>query len=123
MVSVADFSDQVRTILHQRSMGRCEVCATAAAVGSGAQAHHRLPRGAGGSGDPIKGRASNGLWLCLRCHTMIERNEPIVYVNGWKVRQGEFPAQVPVRLRAWGVDAWWLLDDDGMYLPADAPAA
>lgn len=91
-------------------------------VGSGAQAHHRLPRGAGGSSLPMLGRASNGLWLCDPCHRRIEKNAPEVFINGWKVRRGEIPARVPVLLRAWGVSMWWLLDDEGMYIPADHAA-
>lgn len=87
-----------------------------APVGSGAQAHHRCPRGMGGSSSIWKGRASNGLWLCQPCHALVETNTQEVYDNGWKVKHGSAPATVPVLLRTpYGHDKW-LLDDDGMYL-------
>lgn len=117
-MSVSAFSPQVRHLVHLRSQGRCEKCAAPAAVGSGAQAHHRLPRGAGGSSNPIKGRASNALWLCQRCHTYVETNVPEVYTEGWKVKHGQFPAQVPVRLATPYGKGLWLLDDAGNYLAA-----
>lgn len=99
-------------------MGRCEICGIPAPVGSGAQAHHRLPRGTGGSADPIKGQASNGLWLDLACHQMVEENDPEVYVMGWKVRHGHLPVDIPVFLLTVYGRGWWLLDDVGCYQQA-----
>lgn len=117
LVSAA-FSPQVRLIIQQRAGYRCEICAKPAPIGSGAQAHHRCPRGMGGSRTAWKGQPSNGLWLCLGCHQLVETNSDEVYDNGWKVKHGTMPADVPVLLRTVYGHGKWLLDDAGMYLSA-----
>lgn len=120
-MSASAFSPAVRLIVVQRSMGMCEACGRGLSTGPGsAEIHHRLPRGAGGSHLALKGRASNALRLCLECHRFCETNAPAVYVNGWKVRHGQIPTDVPVLLSTPYGKGWWLLDDVGCYLPADA---
>jgi 5-methylcytosine-specific restriction protein A len=114
-MTAAAFSPAVRVLIQQRAGECCERCGRPAPVGSGAQCHHRLPRGMGGSADPVKGRASNGLWLCLDCHDQVERNDPETYAAGWKVRHGQLPADVPVLLVTRYGAGLWLLDDSGNY--------
>lgn len=104
----------------ERAGGRCEICGAAVIHRQGGEVHHRLPRGSGGSSDPAKGQASNALLLCLDHHRYVETNPPDVYDNGWKIRHGHAPSEVPaLLLTLYGRDRW-LLTDDGMYVPANA---
>lgn len=101
------FTEKVRAIIVARARGRCEVCG--ARVGSGAQIHHRQPRGMGGTSQAGKGKASNGLWVHPMCHDRIEMYRERGLSRGWLVKQRDDPAVVPVKL--W--DGWFLLDDAG----------
>lgn len=116
-MSASTFSPAVREIVQLRSMGMCEACGRG--LSTGAEIHHRLPRGMGGSHLALKGRASNALRLCTDCHRFCETNDPVVYVNGWKLRHGQIPTDVAVLLSTPYGKGWWLLDDTGCYLPAD----
>lgn len=116
-MSVSEFSDVVRARLMARSGGFCEV-RVSGCWDEASQAHHRRPRGLGGSRNPQTGQASNGLMVCLPCHDYLERNRIVARDNGWIVRQSADPALVPVhRYRR-----WVLLDDQGGIAPVDVTA-
>lgn len=104
------FSKTVRDIVARRANGVCERC------GSGAPAyhiHHRRPRGIGGSKRQDTNQASNGLFVCLACHSAIESDRELSLWSGWLVRQGQEPFLVPV-LR---MGEWVRLYDDGSITP------
>ena len=114
-MSVSEFSNVVRARLMARSGGFCEVRG-ATCWDEASQAHHRRPRGLGGSRSPQTGQASNGLMVCLPCHSYVEANRELARDNGWLVRQGYNPTDVPV----WRRRRWVLLDDEGGLSPVVA---
>ena len=94
------FSKQVRDTILARANGGCELCH----FHHPEQIHHRRPRGAGGSKAADTNQAANGLALCAECHRMVESDRVAALANGWLVRQGFDPAEVPVVLRGmWAV--------------------
>jgi hypothetical protein len=106
---------KARQIVTARSGGRCELCRNNKADSWA----HRRSRGQGGLWTP-----SNGLALCgsgtSGCHGWTEHNPTLAAAGGWRlVHDHRDPAEVPVWLApALTWPGWWLLDDDGMYLPA-----
>lgn len=70
----------VRIALVQRSYGLCEVRQECNAD-QAKQAHHRRPRGMGGSRDLETNRLSNLLHVCNRCHDWIESNRDAARVG------------------------------------------
>jgi hypothetical protein len=100
---VTGFSAAVRTTIRQRAEGWCEVCGVRTIAG---QAHHRRPRGAGGSRRESR-RADAG------CHNKIESHRADAFEKGWLVRQGVDPSSVPVLYRGQFV----YLGDDGSITP------
>lgn len=60
--------------------------------------HHRRPRGAGGSKDPITNSPANGILACRPCHLEIESHRTKAFMDGWLLRQSQDPRNVPVRL-------------------------
>jgi hypothetical protein len=107
------FSPKVRQQLEQRSGGVCEICGNSAAE----QAHHRRPRGAGGTRRAETNYPSNALMLCAACHLVVETGRSESYRKGWVVRQQGDPAEVPVRYRDGQV--YLLANDGGMSLYAE----
>jgi hypothetical protein len=116
---VTGFSAAVRTTIRQRAEGWCEVCGVRTIAG---QAHHRRPRGAGGSRREDTNTPSNALWLCsgfesrradAGCHNKIESHRADAFEKGWLVRQGVDPSSVPVLYRGQFV----YLGDDGSITP------
>lgn len=101
---MSGFSTATHDMIRDRENRRCARCCK-----PGSQAHHRRPRGAGGSRQPGTNRASNGLWLCLTCHGWIESHRTESFDCGWLVASYDDPAAVAV-LRH-GVRCW--LDDFG----------
>lgn len=101
-------------LLMDRCGGICELCQSAPA----SNRHHRRPRGAGGSKDPITDSVVNLLMLCgsgtTGCHQYVESNRALAYENGWLVRQGHNPEAIPVRL----LELVYLAPD-GSYLLAE----
>lgn len=106
-----------RAALRERSQGCCEACGAASAE----HAHHRQPRGAGGTSLADPHSPANLLHLCPPCHGRVEAHrDPITgepadtYALGLHVRRGTDPWTIPVRL-AHGVygPAWWWLDHQG----------
>lgn len=114
-------SASTRTALAIRSQGRCEKCGTARA----AQAHHRRPRGMGGTSLTVKHGLASLIHVCDRCHASIEGNRARALHprHGWLVDQHVDPATVPVLLSTvnFGVALVLLADDGGINLaPGDA---
>ena len=99
------FSKAVRELVQARSGGFCEVCG----VGAVEQAHHRRPRGAGGSKAADTNNIANCLGACTQCHSMIESRREFALDRGWLVRQGHDPAEVPVVWQG----TWVQLTDEG----------
>ena len=90
-----------------REKNCCAVCGLP--INGVGHIHHRSPRGMGGG--RYANTASNLLYLHHSCHLYrVEKDREGSYRNGWLVRQGEEPSEVPVRYMLSG---WVLLDDEG----------
>jgi 5-methylcytosine-specific restriction protein A len=118
------FSPLVRYQIDERSNSFCERCGCLALNG---QAHHRRPRGMGGSRNPETNQAGNALWLCTTfdsvdggdgCHEWVESHRSEALEFGWLVPQHRTPSEVPVLRRG----LWVLLSNDGSYLTIPEPA-
>jgi len=107
-VRLTGFSPLVRSLIYERSAGRCEICDEWA---SDAQLHHRRARGMGSTRRPDTNLPSNALLLCAACHRRVESYRSQAYDNGWLVRQSGDPATTPVLRRG----VWVVLDPDGGY--------
>lgn len=109
------FTESVRELIKLRAAGRCEICGSRVL---GGHIHHRQPRGMGGSRkDESKGSAANGLYIHPGCHVTVEMSRSRALDQGWLMKQGQEPTEVPVRL--W--DGWWLLADDGTMSKVQRP--
>lgn len=104
-MSNTGFCTATRRIIITRADFWCERCGGQLGV----EAHHRRPRGAGGTNRESTNTASNGLWLCRGCHDRIEAHRAEAREFGWLVRQTEEPREVPVLYRGSLV----ILDDLG----------
>lgn len=100
-----------RTIVMERSQGRCEVCGQ-----QGLGVHHRLKRSAGGTWSP-----SNLLRLCgggtTGCHGRIEAEPKLALELAlWLPRGGPDPDDTMVLCRPtmWTL-AWWQPNSDGTW--------
>lgn len=67
-----------------------------------AQFHHRRPRGAGGTSNPVIGTAANCLTLCMNCHAWVESQRELALSTGFLVSQFRDPREVAVRHAVWG---------------------
>lgn len=85
-------------------------------------AHHRIPKGSGGSSRGILGEASNGLYLCAAHHQWTHTHPAWAGELGLLLPKLSYvdPAEVPVRLD--GGTLRVLLDNEGDFavLPGDA---
>ena len=100
MISTAD-----RRTVRTRAKGLCELCGLPC---PSPHLHHRQARGLGAGGINTP---SNLLYLHPSCHLKhIEAKRALAYENGWLVRHGANPAEVPVRYM---LDSTVLLRDDG----------
>jgi 5-methylcytosine-specific restriction protein A len=118
-VRATGFSVVVRALIRERGDGYCEICGRSPFWG---QAHHRRPRGAGGSKRNDTNLPSNALWLCSGpdgCHENVESNRALAYDNGWLVHQGANPREVAVLRRG----EWCQLLDDGSIVPVEIEVA
>lgn len=95
----------------------CEVWEVCHGARSG-PAHHRRPRGQGGSRRRDTNLPSNGLSCCPRCHDWIENHRDEAKKHGWLLEQHQSPAEVPVLRRGRLV----LLADDGTWTPTEEAA-
>lgn len=101
----AEFSPQVRGVVHARSEFVCEMCGRKPAV----EHHHRRNRGGGGTKRLDSATASACLHLCRHCHRLIGSEPDLSFTCGWLVSQYDSPLSTPVVYRGSPV----LLDDLG----------
>lgn len=96
--SAGDFTLVTKQLIYERDGGRCFRCGVGLAWGTG-NAHHRQPRGQGGSKyDYRRSLPSNGILLCaayLGCHEWIETHRQEALLNGWLVPRTMDPSKVP----------------------------
>lgn len=92
----AQITRETRELLRVRAGGLCERahCGNA----NGLEAHHRDPRGMGGTrrGEVINGLA-NLVLICHACHRSIESDREQAVADGWLIRDDVLPADQPVR--------------------------
>ena len=94
----------------KRAAGRCEVCGVRPKQ---RHAHHRRPRGMGGSTRNSTESPANYLITCVSDHLeLIEMERSKALDKGWLVTQGMDPEEIPVKL--W--DGWYYLLDNGKRL-------
>lgn len=131
-MGVGDFTPQtVRTAFFDREKERCFLCRRplvwerrGAAVG-GWSAHHRKPRGTGGTSDPRIGSIANCLILCgtgtTGCHGRIERNREVALRVGLLIpRNATTEEYAPAAVRVRRMDkTWWLLTESGRAVEVD----
>lgn len=108
MGGAAAFDLATKLVIVARSEGKCERCGRPLGFDEG-NAHHRRPRGIGGTSDARLGLPSNGLRLCSTCHDTVESHRGESYGYGWLVRTMQVPSEQPVK--CW--DGWAYLNDDG----------
>lgn len=96
----------------------CEVMAVCQGVAAEA-AHHRRPRGSGGSRRKDTNLPANGAAVCRADHDWIESHREESLRNGWLVLQCETPSEKPFLRRG----VFVLLDNDGGYTRCPAPVA
>lgn len=80
--SKTEFSEAAKEQMRFRSGGRCEA-GTVICRGEALVFHHIKRRGQGG-----RGVASNGLFVCVPCHTWIHDHVDYSLKHGWLVRSG-----------------------------------
>lgn len=107
----------VTAALAERCGGWCEIrlpCCT----GRAQDPSHRVAAGRGGPRS-----LSNLIGACRACHDWCHDNPIEARDNGWHLTTGLNPAATPALIHhpQLGLD-WWLLTDDGLYLPSDPPA-
>lgn len=111
----------VQRAVDARDAGVCRRCGRA--VGEDFSRHHRIPRGAGGSG--LVDRPSNVVTVCgsgtTGCHGRIESERAAHKTLGWilpKLNPDIDPETEPVFTHEYG---WVLLGDNGSITPCSAP--
>lgn len=113
--------DHIRATVLGRCQFKCERCGIK--MMQGLQMSHRQAKGMGGalSRKVIPhARPANINALCSRCHLgFVEREPDLAARDGWKVRRGTQPEDVPVRTW-WG---WTLLTNEGGYAPVQDSGA
>jgi hypothetical protein len=129
LMGAGDFTPQVvRYAFFVREMERCFVCRRQLRFedrGIGWSAHHRKPRGAGGTSDPRIGAIANCLIVCgsgtTGCHGRIERNRDVSLRIGLLIpRNATTPEYEPTAVRVRRLDeTWWLLTDTGRAVEVD----
>lgn len=101
----AEFTDEAIEIMWQRAGWVCEVqwpnvCQTGDELTFALQAHHRRPRGMGGTKRTSSRLAANGLMACPWCHNFLETGERgEARRHGFIVAQNADPATVEVFYR------------------------
>jgi len=102
-------------LVRARAGFRCEKCGTRSSLRW--SIHHRIPRGMGGSKNPILNSPANLLLLCGSgtegCHGWVESNRTESYAAGLLLRRWQDPLQEPVTLH----HGTYLLTDAGGVQP------
>lgn len=103
--------DDLRTVLVERSGGRCEM-ALYGCLGRGDQVSHRISVKAGGRkgvAAAAHDRPSNAMWACAQCHCWCRQRPEEAYDLGLRLHEYQEPVEEPVLYR--GVLSY--LDDGG----------
>lgn len=112
----------VRRLFFERDGEACFLCRRTLRWedrGQGWSAHHRIPRGRGGTSNPAIGSAANCLILCgsgtTGCHGWAEHNRARAISSGILISaNGVGPAFAPTVVRVQRNDStWWLLTENG----------
>jgi 5-methylcytosine-specific restriction protein A len=109
-VKATQIPETTRHMLAARCARLCEVCWAEPFT----DAHHRQPRGMGGTMLKTKHRLSNLIAVGRACHRRIESDRAEAFKNGWLVSQYDDPATVPVKLHTatlYGASKLLLLDN------------
>ena len=100
-MSKGAFTRQTKVTAYKRDEESCARCGQGLAFDR-AQFHHRRPRGAGGTSNPVIALPSNCLTLCGDCHSWVESHRERAHAAGFLVYQAMDPAEVSVRHAIWG---------------------
>lgn len=106
-----EFPASVRRAVYIRAWFGCERDGRT----DGLQIHHRRPRQAGGTRDPLASSAANALLLCASCHRWVESNRAAAARHGWLVAAGADPSTIPVLI--YEVAGPAVLTTEGTYTP------
>lgn len=122
-MGAGDFTAQtVRHAFYEREGERCFVCRRPLRWedrGMGWSAHHRKPRGSGGTSDVRIASITNCLIVCgsgtTGCHGRIERNREVALRIGLLIpRNATTNEFAPAAVRVRRLDgSWWLLTESG----------
>ena len=125
-VSAGDFTPKlVRLVFEVRDNESCFYCGQGLLWhqrGMSWSAHHRKPRGAGGTSNPEIGKASNCVILCgsgtTGCHGWVETHRALASEYGLLVSTNgvDRPADIPVRRED---GSWWWLTNWGSAIEID----
>lgn len=125
-MSAGDFTSKtVRFVFEIRENESCFYCLRGLRWvdrGFGWSAHHRRPRGAGGTSEPWVAQPPNCLILCgsgtTGCHGWVESNRALATEYGLLVPLNgvDRPGDVPVRRRD---ESWWWLTNWGSTIEID----
>jgi len=101
-------------IVARRSGGRCEPRLPGCA-GERVQTHHRVNRSQGTNNQP-----ANLIGVCVHCHQWIGAHSALAGALGLHLREDQDPTTEPAFLHPneWW-PGWWLLTDDGLFVPAE----
>lgn len=111
-----EFAADVRDLIVGRFPGlRCDLAGFLLTRCQGmAQAHHRVPKGSGGSTRGILGGPANGLALCAACHQWVHDHPAAAKLLGLLL--SKFTSDpAPQRLSLDGGVTWLVLDNAGGY--------
>ena len=106
---------------------RCQACGRVLKPEMPRSRQHLTARGIGGTSDPAKNSAANGVTLCGTattpgsCHLACEKRDPEMYRRGFWRRQSDDPAEHPLHL--WDGRIVWPLPDGTWLNEAPAGAA
>lgn len=130
-MGAGDFTPQtVRYAFFVRAVERCERCRrrlTWERRGLDWSAHHRRPRGMGGTSDPRVASIANAGILCGNattpgsCHEWAEKNREQAIADGWLIPRAapiELHAPDTVRVKDMA-GLWWLFTDTGRAVEVD----
>jgi hypothetical protein len=128
-MGAGDFTPQtVRHAFYVREKEACFLCRRPLRWeerGIGWSAHHRKPRGMGGTSDPRVASISNCLIVCgsgtTGCHGRIERNREVALAVGLLIpKNATTESFAPAAVRVRRMDrSWWLLTESGRAVEVD----
>jgi hypothetical protein len=84
---------ETRQVIVERDWYACLRCGK-----KGVQIHHRRPRMAGGTTDPMINNPANLVLLCLECHDWIEMNRNAARESGYLLRKVSDAPFIPMLL-------------------------